>query len=60
MPIGFFVVSIGPSANPELLSPTARGRETNESAVTGKLYTRREKFVHTQPDRSTNRQSPGR
>jgi hypothetical protein len=29
--------------------------KTNESAVTGKLYTRREKFVHTQPDRSTNR-----
>jgi len=28
---------------------------TNESAVTGKLYTRRDKFVHTQPDRSTNR-----
>ena len=29
--------------------------KTNESAVTGKLYTRRDKFVHTQPDRSTNR-----
>jgi hypothetical protein len=29
--------------------------KTNESAVTGKLYTRREKFVHPQPDRSTNR-----
>ena len=28
---------------------------TNESAVTGKLYTRRNKLVHTQPDRSTNR-----
>jgi hypothetical protein len=28
---------------------------TNESAVTGKLYTRRNKFVRTQPDRSTNR-----
>jgi hypothetical protein len=26
-----------------------------ESAVTGKLYTRRDRFVHTQPDRSTNR-----
>jgi hypothetical protein len=30
--------------------------KTNESAVTGKLYTRRDLFVHTQPDRSTNRQ----
>jgi chromosome segregation ATPase len=29
--------------------------KTNESAVTGKLYTRRDKFVHTQPNRSTNR-----
>jgi hypothetical protein len=29
--------------------------KTNESAVTGKLYTRRDKFVHSQPDRSTNR-----
>jgi hypothetical protein len=29
--------------------------KTNESAVTGKLYTRHDKFVHTQPDRSTNR-----
>jgi hypothetical protein len=29
--------------------------KTNESAVTGILYTRRDKFVHTQPDRSTNR-----
>ena len=29
--------------------------KTNESAVTGKLYTRRDKFAHTQPDRSTNR-----
>ena len=29
--------------------------KANESAVTGKLYTRRDKFVHTQPDRSTNR-----
>ena len=27
----------------------------NESAVTGKLYTRRDKFVHTQPNRSINR-----
>jgi len=27
----------------------------NESAVTGKLYTRRDMFVHTQPDRSSNR-----
>jgi hypothetical protein len=29
--------------------------KTNESAVTGKLYTRRDKFAHTPPDRSTNR-----
>ena len=29
--------------------------KANESAVTGKLYTRRDKFVHTEPDRSTNR-----
>ena len=29
--------------------------KTTESAVTGHLYTRRDKFVHTQPDRSTNR-----
>jgi hypothetical protein len=29
--------------------------KTNESAVTGKLYTCRDKFAHTQPDRSTNR-----
>jgi len=29
--------------------------KTTESAVTGKLYTRRDKFVHTQPDRATNR-----
>ena len=29
--------------------------KTNESVVTGKLYTRRDKFVHTQPNRSTNR-----
>ena len=29
--------------------------KTTESAVTGNLYTRRDKFVHTQPDRSTNR-----
>jgi hypothetical protein len=29
--------------------------KTTESAVTGKLYTRRDKFAHTQPDRSTNR-----
>ena len=29
--------------------------KANESAVTGKLYTRRDKFVHTQPDRLTNR-----
>jgi hypothetical protein len=28
--------------------------KANESAVTGKLYTRRDKFVHTPPDRSTN------
>ena len=27
--------------------------KTNETAVTGKLYTRCDKFVHTQPDRST-------
>jgi hypothetical protein len=30
--------------------------KTNESAVTSNLYTRRDKFAHTQPDRSTNRQ----
>ena len=29
--------------------------KTTESAVTGHLYTRRDKFVHSQPDRSTNR-----
>ena len=29
--------------------------KTTESAVTGHLYTRRDKFVHTQPDRETNR-----
>jgi hypothetical protein len=29
--------------------------KTNESAVTGKLYTRRDRFVHTPPDRSSNR-----
>jgi hypothetical protein len=29
--------------------------KTTESAVTGKLYTRLDKFVHTQSDRSTNR-----
>jgi hypothetical protein len=29
--------------------------KTTESAVTGHLYTRRDKFVHTQPDRTTNR-----
>jgi hypothetical protein len=29
--------------------------EATESAVTGHLYTRRDKFVHTQADRSTNR-----
>ena len=29
--------------------------KTNESAVTGKLYTRRDLFVHAQPDRSANR-----
>ena len=29
--------------------------KTTESAVTGHLYTRRDKFAHTQPDRSTNR-----
>lgn len=29
--------------------------KAKESAVTGKLYTRRDKFVHTQPDRSINR-----
>jgi hypothetical protein len=28
---------------------------TNESAVTGKLYTRRDMFVHTEADRSSNR-----
>jgi len=29
--------------------------KTTESAVTGHLYTRRDNFVHTQPDRATNR-----
>jgi chromosome segregation ATPase len=29
--------------------------KTNESAITGHLYTRRDKFVHTPPDRATNR-----
>jgi chromosome segregation ATPase len=29
--------------------------KTTESAVTNNLYTRRDKFVHTQADRSTNR-----
>jgi hypothetical protein len=29
--------------------------KTTESAVTSNLYTRRDKFVHTEPDRSTNR-----
>jgi hypothetical protein len=29
--------------------------KTTESAVTGHLYTRRDKFAHTQPDRATNR-----
>src|SRR5712691_2383176 len=29
--------------------------KTTESAVTSHLYTRRDKFAHTQPDRSTNR-----
>jgi hypothetical protein len=29
--------------------------KTTESAVTGHLYTRRDKFAHTPPDRSTNR-----
>jgi hypothetical protein len=29
--------------------------KTTESAVTNSLYTRRDKFVHTQPDRATNR-----
>ena len=29
--------------------------KTSESAVTSNLYTRRDKFVHTEPDRSTNR-----
>jgi hypothetical protein len=29
--------------------------KTTESAVTGKLYTRRDRFAHTSPDRSTNR-----
>ena len=32
--------------------------KTNESAVTAKVYTRRDKFVHIQPDRSANRRSP--
>lgn len=29
--------------------------KTSESAVTGKLYTRRDLFAHTQPDRTANR-----
>jgi hypothetical protein len=29
--------------------------KTTESAVTGHLYTRRDQFVHTPPDRATNR-----
>jgi hypothetical protein len=29
--------------------------KTTESAVTGHLYTHRDKFVHTAPDRATNR-----
>jgi hypothetical protein len=29
--------------------------KSTESAVTKNLYTRRDKFVRTQPDRSTNR-----
>jgi len=29
--------------------------KTTESAVTGHLYTRRDKFVHTPPDRAVNR-----
>ena len=29
--------------------------KTSESAVTGHLYTRRDKFVHIAPDRATNR-----
>lgn len=29
--------------------------KTTESAVTGHLYTRRDKFVHTPPDRAANR-----
>jgi hypothetical protein len=29
--------------------------KANEGAVTGKLYTRRDKFAHTLPDRATNR-----
>jgi hypothetical protein len=29
--------------------------KTTESAVTGHLYTRRDRFVHTQPDRLNNR-----
>ena len=29
--------------------------KTTESAVTGHLYTRRDRFAHTPPDRSTNR-----
>jgi len=30
--------------------------KTTDSAVTGKLYTRRDKFVHSPPDRAANRQ----
>ena len=29
--------------------------KTTESAVTSNLYTRRDKFVHTQPDQATDR-----
>ena len=29
--------------------------QANESAVTGKLYTRRDMFTHTPPDRTANR-----
>jgi hypothetical protein len=38
----------------ELLNKEYRW-QTTESAVTGHLYTRRDKFVHTPPDRATNR-----
>jgi hypothetical protein len=37
-----------------LLNKEGHGK-TTESAVTSNLYTRRDKFMHTEPDRATNR-----